>query len=254
MNYLTKIKERSFTNKVKKLRKQNKGPIVQNLHREILYEKDAYEVLRYYVNLSAQNPLPDETCNSKSNLLKLACGINKDENHYWLYCQNDLYYAVQIGLRSMIFIGKTTFLPYQELDFAYLKIPIKNCFWQIADHSRLYGYFLYASELEPIALLLNGFDIRDIDESVWGANVHYSAQEYRLDGYDALGRKGEWYDVWLSPYRFKPIYDREEANLWPVNAWKQFWKGEKIIHQFKNDERPSLSDMLMIWKIFLKNV
>ena len=229
------------------------------LHKEVLYEADAYEVIRYYVNLTAKNSLPDGPYDCKSNLLKLAAGKNADENDYWLYCQDGLYYAVQIGLKSKIYIGRAVCIPYAApIAFAYLRIPLKNCKWQLGVPSRLYGYFMYsAAGLEHIALMLEGknVDVENFDESVWSARVEYEPKEHHLEGYDEIhGHKGSWYDVWFSLAKHGPIFDKEEADRLPINAHERWWNGEKIIRQFRKDEHPSLNDMLVIWDIFRKNV
>ena len=91
MNYFKKLSERCLVRRIKKLREEGGEPIVKNLHRSVLYEEDAYNILQHYANLSAQTPLHDRPYDCKSNLLKLACGCNYDKNNYWLYSEGGLW-------------------------------------------------------------------------------------------------------------------------------------------------------------------
>jgi len=257
MNCLKKLSEKCLIRRIERLREEGGEPFVKKLHKAVLYEEDAYEILRYYVNLSTQTPLHGKPYDRKSNLLKLACGCQNDPNHYWLYFADGLYYAVQIGLKSKIFIGRTVCVPYVELSFAYLKVQLKDCRWQLGVPSRLYGYFVYsAAGLEPIALMLEGRDVEaeGFDESVWGARVEYEPKPHHLEGFSNQGIKGKWYDVWFSIAKRGPIYDEEEAEHLPINGHERWWKGEKIIRQLKKNERPTLKDMMVIWNQFRNSV
>ena len=245
MNCFKRLSERRLIRRIEKLRLGEGEPIVKKLHQSVLYEKDARSALQYYVNLS------ERTYNS--HLLRLACGGNNDDNHYWLYIKDGLYYAVQIGLKSKIFIGRTLYIPYVAVDFAYLEVHVKDCSYQLWSPSELYGYFIYSAKgLQPIALMLRGRDVSDFDESVWSVKVNYEPKRYQLEGYDCYGCKGDWYDVWFSAFSRKPIFDREEAERLPINHYERWFKGEKIIRQFGENERPSMQDMLIIWKMFIQ--
>ena len=262
-NYFAKWREDRLIRKLQELRYLFGAPVVEKLSGSVLYENDAYQVLRYYVNLIAESPLHEGLYDPKSNLLKLACGTGNDKNHYWLYQQDGLYYAVQIGLKSKIFIGRTSYMPYINLGFAYIKVPIKNCSRQLSDtrgtlfaDAPLFGYFVTGENgLRPLALILQGEDILDINDSVWGVDVNYHEEQYLLEGYDHLGRKGQFYNVWLSPFSLSLVYTYEDARYHPWNTVRQrWWKGEKIIRQFDKDDRLSLEDMLTVWKLFLKEI
>lgn len=255
-NYFKKMRENRIARRIEKLRTQEGNPVVYKLHKSVLYEADAYEVIRYYVNLTSKNPLPNVPYDCKSNLLQLR-SRNGDDSHYWVYKQDSLYYSVKIGFNSEISIGRKICSPFGDADgyFAYIELPLKSCNWQLGVSSELYGYFVTGSDgLRPIALMLRGVDVTNVYESIWGVRVEYEPDDYQLKGYDGRGLKGEWYDVWFSHYSFKPIYTREEAEQIPVYDVGKRWKGEKIIRQFKKNERPTLNDMLVIWDIFRKNV
>lgn len=259
MNCFKKLSEKRLIRQIKNLRDQGGEPIVKKLHKAVLWEEDAYEVLRYYVNLTAKIPLPDGPYDRTSNLLQLVCEPQECKDHYWIYIHDGLYFAVEIGLNSKIYIGREICLSTRHggLSFAYVKVPLKDCKWQLGVPSRLYGYFMYsAAGFEPIALMLEGrdVDVEKFDESVWNARVKYESKPHHLEGYSDQGIKGEWYDVWFSIAKRGPIYDKEEAEHLPINAHERWWKGEKIIRQFKESERPTVKDMMVIWNQLRKSV
>lgn len=51
-NYFIQRRENRLKRSIENLRLQDGEPIVKKLHKSVLYEEEAYEVLRYYVNLS----------------------------------------------------------------------------------------------------------------------------------------------------------------------------------------------------------
>ena len=252
--FFARKREDRLMRRIERLRQDGGDPMVVKLHKPVLYEEDAYEAMRYWVNLSKGIKFGEEPYERSSNLLKLACGCNEDKNEYWLYFKEGLYYAVQIGMKSKLFIGRTIYIPYCELGFAYIRVPVKDCKWQVKGASELYGYFLYAAEgLQPLALILKGSGIEDKDEGVWGAKVDYTPVPHLLDGYDFLGRKGKGYSEWDTSDGL--VYTEEEAKrALYVYDLKYLWEGEKIIHQFRRNERPVFSDFLAMWNIFRKNI
>ena len=262
-NYFAKWREDRLIRKLQKLRYLYGSPVVQKLSRSVLYENDAYQVLRYYVNLTAESPLHEGLYDPKSNLLKLACGTGNDKNHYWLYQQDGLYYAVQIGLKSKIFIGRTSYIPYGNLIEGDIRIDLKDCrrdVWEtlgtIFPRIPLYGYFHFGKDgLIPVALILEGEDVVDFNEGVWGAEVEYQEVSHILEGYDKFGRKGEWYDVFISPFSLSPLDYGNETMYQPwTTIHHRWWKGEKIIRQFDKADRLSLEDMLTIWELFIEEI
>ena len=240
---------------IENLRKGGGQPVVVKLYKPVLYEEDAYKVLQYYVNLSSQTPLPEGPYDRKSNILRLAHNSNGDDCYYWLYIQDGLYYAIEIGMKSKIFIWCTVYIPYEEVRSAYLKVPIRDCTRDLCAPSRLYGYFVYsAAGLKPISVMFESEHLNPDIAAIWGAKVEYREKSSSLKGFDEYGLKGSWYDVWFSPAHSRPIYNKEKTERIPISGHERWWKGEKIIHQFNESERPSLQEMLTIWNIFRKTV
>lgn len=264
MSYFSELGEKRLHRRIKKVRNQGGEPIVKKLHKDVLYEEDAYGIIRKYVYIAFNGICPSNLLmtnyDCKSGLLKLVSEPQECKEHYWLYIHDGLYFMVEIGLDSKIHIGREICLPVSRvgLGFAYIKVPLKNCKWQLGVPSMLYGYFMYSEAgLEPIALMLEGrnVDVEDFDESVWNARVEYTPKKHYLEGYDKrYGHKGSWYDVWFSIAKRGPIFDQEEADHLPINAHERWWKGEKIIRQFEADKRPTLTDMMVIWDQFRKSV
>lgn len=269
MNYFSELSERLFIHKVDWLKKhqatgssndelvlcENKS-VSRRLNKPVLYEEDAYEVLHYWVNRISPEKLHPGPYSRESKLLKLAC--DSRNVFYWLYFNDGLYYAVRIGVRSVLSVGLTSYIPYCEIGRGHndVEVEINGILPEIDGKATLFVKFVYDENgMQPSLLLVKGYDIHSINKAPWNSEVQFfDLDALREKRYDVMGRRGEWYEVWyndLDDEVYRGQHKPDDGGTWIHDKW---WKGEKIICQFFSVERPNVQEMLAIWDNFRRNV